>query len=702
MSSPEPSRQQVRILVVDDESRVKKDMVRILKRKGYIAIAPEGAGHSLVENTMQAARSFRPHVAIVDISLDGNEANRGGITLLEELKSAWCILYSGKLSIKLTREIQRKYPRVTWIEKDDKTQILLELIAEKASEVSASERNRFITMTPGWSENTLKALLGKDTSAPAGLVDDILAQLFPDSSRVELESLDQSIVTLQSVSRGHSAVTKVYHDGKFEPQLVKLAPADAIEREAANYRKHIEGNLGGRFNAQLVRNVLFWDLGGVLYNFLDQAGPKLVTFHEHYDKSLDPASILAPLRHFYLGTWRNFYDHPSPGPDDERLGDYYYRIFKLNERMTSFANQEEQNLIPGIDMPLLNPVQWLSRHMQQSFLVSYRLAITHGDLHSDNLFVDDEHAWVIDFERTGPGHILRDFIEMEVDIFTRLGPGNIGEEVNKDLLVAGLILANELNFNLDPDLCRHITHPSINKALDVIREHRKICAEIAHPSDFREYLWGLLFDLVYLVTHIIQDKTQQERALLLGGIICERLKRGNKWSAKDLLEAATVSTPISAPDPKPADTGGKTVFISYAHADQKWLKKVQTNLLALNLLGLKFTLWDDTKIKAGAKWREEIENALTESKVAILLVSTDFMASKFIQEKELPPLLKAAATEGTTILPLILRPCLFTSHSELSAYQAVNDPAKPLSKLPPPDQDEILVKLAEKIRDLIR
>jgi hypothetical protein len=147
--------------------------------------------------------------------------------------------------------------------------------------------------------------------------------------------------------------------------------------------------------------------------------------------------------------------------------------------------------------------------------------------------------------------------------------------------------------------------------------------------------------------------------------------------------------------------GGKTVFISYAHADGKWLKKVQMNLQALNLLGLKFDVWDDTRIKPGTKWQVEIEKALSASKVAILLVSTDFMASRFIQEKEVPPLLKAAAAGGTTVLSLILKPSLFTSHPELSAYQALNDPAKPLSKLSQPEQDEVLVRLAERVRELL-
>ena len=44
--------------------------------------------------------------------------------------------------------------------------------------------------------------------------------------------------------------------------------------------------------------------------------------------------------------------------------------------------------------------------------------MTHGDLHGDNLLVDKEHAWAIDFEHTGSGHILRDFAELEVDILS--------------------------------------------------------------------------------------------------------------------------------------------------------------------------------------------------------------------------------------------------------------------------------------------
>ena len=138
------------------------------------------------------------------------------------------------------------------------------------------------------------------------------------------------------------------------------------------------------------------------------------------------------------------------------------------------------------------------------------------------------------------------------------------------------------------------------------------------------------------------------------------------------------------------------VFVSYSHADDMWLERLRVHLRPLVRNGA-LDLWDDSRISPGQVWRDEIAQALARAHVAILLISADFLASDFVVDNELPPLLQRAAHNGLLILPLIVSPCLFAEHAELSRFQTVNRPDRPLSGMSRTEAESALASLARSV-----
>ncbi len=140
------------------------------------------------------------------------------------------------------------------------------------------------------------------------------------------------------------------------------------------------------------------------------------------------------------------------------------------------------------------------------------------------------------------------------------------------------------------------------------------------------------------------------------------------------------------------------IFISYAHADKEWLVVLKDHLKALAHVSQdEIEEWNDTtNLLTGDVFEHEIEKAIGEADIAIFLVSTKFLGSKFIRYKELAPLLEKAERQGTLLMPVIISPCLF-SESLLRNYQAVNDPQQPLCDMSPSDQEKEFLKLCRHI-----
>lgn len=139
----------------------------------------------------------------------------------------------------------------------------------------------------------------------------------------------------------------------------------------------------------------------------------------------------------------------------------------------------------------------------------------------------------------------------------------------------------------------------------------------------------------------------------------------------------------------------KTLFISYSHADTDWLRSLIRFLRGLEDRNM--SIWDDRQIRASQRWRQEIEKALSSARAALLLISQDFIDSPFIQEHELPVLLKKAAEEGLQIFWVPLRPST-VAHTAIAEFQAaVDDPSRPIVMLEQPEQEAQFVRVYERI-----
>jgi internalin A len=145
----------------------------------------------------------------------------------------------------------------------------------------------------------------------------------------------------------------------------------------------------------------------------------------------------------------------------------------------------------------------------------------------------------------------------------------------------------------------------------------------------------------------------------------------------------------------------RQIFICYSRKDGSWLKEIRDFLGPLES-DYEIIIFDDTKIRPGSKWFDEILGALATSSIALLLVSQNFLTSEFIRSVELPRLLQAAESDGLVILSLHIHLSTVSLFGPLTEFQAVNQPDRPLSTLRPHQRREVLVGLVETILDTLQ
>jgi internalin A len=144
--------------------------------------------------------------------------------------------------------------------------------------------------------------------------------------------------------------------------------------------------------------------------------------------------------------------------------------------------------------------------------------------------------------------------------------------------------------------------------------------------------------------------------------------------------------------------GTPRAFISYSKVDKTLLAAFKKRLSPL--IGAKMlTLWDDSDIRPGEEWHPAIQHALGQAEVIFLLLSPDFLDTRYVLENELNIAMRRHESKEAVVIPIKLRKC----HWDLFPFGAlqglprkdgwIDSDAKP---------DEVWYEVVDEIKDLVK
>src|SRR6266446_3040431 len=142
-----------------------------------------------------------------------------------------------------------------------------------------------------------------------------------------------------------------------------------------------------------------------------------------------------------------------------------------------------------------------------------------------------------------------------------------------------------------------------------------------------------------------------------------------------------------------------SIFISYAHEDISLLRELEKHLSQLKWQKL-IDVWHDRDIDAGTEWEQEIDTHLNTAQIILLLISPDFMASKYCYSVEMQRAMERHQSGSAHVIPIILRP-VYWEEALFSRLQALPTNALPIVSHKWHTRDDAFVDIVRGIRKTV-
>ncbi|MBW4671095.1 MAG: CHASE2 domain-containing protein [Cyanomargarita calcarea GSE-NOS-MK-12-04C] len=139
------------------------------------------------------------------------------------------------------------------------------------------------------------------------------------------------------------------------------------------------------------------------------------------------------------------------------------------------------------------------------------------------------------------------------------------------------------------------------------------------------------------------------------------------------------------------------IFFSYSQEDSKLRDKLANHLSILKRQKV-ITDWHEGEISAGQVSADEIEKHLNSARIILLLISSDFLASEKLWQRDVTLAMKRHDAEEACVIPVLLRPCEWKS-AQFGGLQALPKNEEAITSWQ--NQDEAFKEVAKEIREAI-
>lgn len=533
------------ILIVDDDEKWRKVLVETLLGGNYHVDSV-----STTSEALDYLQKNLYHLAVVDLRMVAEDPeNREGIDLLDKLEkrglneATKVIMLSGFGTREDMRTSFREYKVLDFLSKDDFDN---EEFLHEVQQVFTEQVKINLALDIRWQHvRPEQVVLNLDLEGIRIKRGPLQSQLVTELEDLfcRLFHLAKSVL-VRPLALGHSGTAVVRLQpfysaaGAGYEVIVKFGDFRKIEQEFQNFTQYVQPFLGGGRNTTILAMRRTPNLAGITYSLLGTNTDQLVDFAEFYHCSTI-SQIEDALKMLFWKTCGGWYRSRGHLVMVDLTADYKrlfsYPLEKLEQVLSTELRKTVQDKHQLIFHHLLgnrvftNPLQMIN---ELSLVCPTYICITHGDLNPHNLLIDSAgNAWLIDFQGTGLGHILRDVATLDSAVRFQLLSAD--EATLEERLQMEEALCSIDNFSQVDQLARKFStqNPALTKVYRTVVYLRTLAYKLVEQNaqaDISEYYIALLYNALNTLRFSSLASEQHEHALLSASLLVDRLGLASK------------------------------------------------------------------------------------------------------------------------------------------------------------------------------